>query len=113
MAAPTRPTRKTAAAATTNGDGETAAPAEKPKRTRNVRPIMPLFYEDVDEGTMTELGAFKGNTAEEAFQTYLDALDEEDREAAWAAANYVVFTPDEGMVRLGVIPPTEPTVARR
>lgn len=123
MAPPTRPTPKGGAkpgpkpkpaakpAAQTDASTETAAkPAAK---KRNMRPKMPIFWEDMEAGTLLELGAYLGNTPEEALGTYLAGLDDADREQAYAAADYAVFTPDEGIVKLTIVPPTEPTIARR
>lgn len=123
MAPPTRPTPKGGAkpgpkpkpavkpAATTED-----APAEavvKPAKKRNMRPKMPVFWEDMEAGTLLDLGVHLGSTAEEALGTYLGTLEDDDREQAYAAADYVVFTPDEGIVKLTIIPPTEPTISRR
>ncbi len=123
MAPPTRPTPKGAAkpgpkpkpaakpaAAKADPPAETAKPAVK---KRNMRPKMPVFWEDMEAGTLLDLGAYLGNTAEEALGTYLAGLDDDEREQAYAAADYAVFTPDEGIVKLTINPPSEPTITRR
>lgn len=125
MAPPARPTAKAKpgpkpkakpgpkpkeAAAESNGT-EAAATTAKPKR--NMRPKMPVFYEDIEAGTLMELGTYLGHTAEEALSDYLGKLDDDDRDQAHAAADYAVFTPDEGVVKLRIVPPTEPSIERR